>query len=233
LPILTLALLWSSAALADVSASKAFLKDVQWLGHDTFRITAGKVIYVDPFRLKDKDTMPKADIILITHDHYDHCSPADVRKILKPDTFVVTTVPCAVRLRSDVSAKILKRGATGSVDDIVIEAVPAYNIGKTYHPQDRDGVGYVVTVGGKRLYFAGDTDHIPEMRDLKDISIAFLPVSGTYVMTAEEAARAALEIKPDVAVPMHYGAVIGTRMDAELFAEKLRGKIEVVIMKEE
>ncbi len=233
LPVIAMVLLCASGVSADTADSKEFVKNVHWLGHDTFRIDAEKVIYTDPFRLKAKDTLPKADIILVTHDHYDHCSPEDVRKIMKPTTVVVTSLSCALRLRGEVSARIVRRGQTTQIDSIGIEAVPAYNIGKQYHPLEKDGVGYVITVQGKRLYFAGDTDHIPEMRDLKNINIAFLPVSGTYVMTAEEAAHAALEIKPDVAIPMHYGAVIGTRMEAELFAEKLRGKIDVIMLKEE
>ena len=218
-------------AWADVQTSKDFLKNVHWLGHDTFKIKAAGIIYTDPFRIKDKDAADKADIILITHEHSDHCSGEDVKKIQKADTVIVTTPSCAPKLSGNV--KVVRSGDSMEVAGVKIEAVPAYNVDKKFHSKDYDGVGYVVTVKGVRLYLAGDTDHIPEMKALKNINIAFLPVSGTYVMTAEEAVKAAIDIKPDVVVPMHYGAIIGTRMNAEVFAEKLRGKIEVVIMKEE
>jgi L-ascorbate metabolism protein UlaG (beta-lactamase superfamily) len=229
--VIVAVLVLGAHAWADVQTSKNFLKNVHWLGHDTFRIEAAGVIYTDPFRIKDKDAAEKADIILITHEHQDHCSSEDVRKIAKAETIIVTTPSCAPKLSGNV--KIIRKGDTIEIAGVKVEAVPAYNVDKKYHPKEHDGVGYVVTIKGLRLYLAGDTDHIPEMKALKNINIAFLPVSGTSVMTAEEAVKAAFDIKPDVAVPMHYGAIIGTRLNAELFAEKLRHKIEVVIMKEE
>jgi L-ascorbate metabolism protein UlaG (beta-lactamase superfamily) len=219
------------SARADVKEARGLLKDIHWLGHDTFKIKGEKIIYTDPFRIKEKDAGDKADIILITHEHHDHCSPEDVAKIRKPGTIIVTTPSCVAKLTGTV--KTARRGDTLTIGDISIEAVPAYNIGKKYHMKEMDGVGYILTLSGKRLYFSGDTDHIPEMKTFKNISIAFLPVSGTYVMTEEEAVKAALDIKPDIAVPMHYGTIVGTRMNAEIFAQRLKGKIEVVIMKEE
>jgi L-ascorbate metabolism protein UlaG (beta-lactamase superfamily) len=118
--------------------------------------------------------------------------------------------------------------------DIKVEAVPAYNIKKKFHPKERGDVGYIVTIKGQRIYLAGDTDRIPEMKTFKNVNIAFLPVSGTYVMSEREAVKAALDIKPDVAVPMHYGTVVGTKMNAEKFAQALkRKKIPVVLLKEE
>jgi L-ascorbate metabolism protein UlaG (beta-lactamase superfamily) len=216
---------------ADVNSAKLLLKDIHWLGHDTFKITGEKVIYTDPFKIKDKDATDKADIILITHEHRDHCSPEDVKKIQGPNTVIVATPSCVAKLSGNV--KTANPGDVFNIGKVHIEAVPAYNIDKKYHPKDNSDVGYIFTLKGKRLYLAGDTDHIPEMKTFKNISIAFLPVSGTYVMTAEEAAKAALDIKPDIAIPMHYGTIIGTRMNAEKFAEDLRGKIEVVILKEE
>jgi L-ascorbate metabolism protein UlaG (beta-lactamase superfamily) len=107
--------------------------------------------------------------------------------------------------------------------------VPSYNTNKDFHTKDKGWVGFVFTLNGERIYLAGDTDYIPEMKELGPVDIALLPVSGTYVMTADEAARAALDIKPKVAAPMHYGSVVGSKKDAERFAERLRGKIEVVI----
>ena len=200
-------------------------KDIHWLGHDTFKIVGDRVVYTDPFRLKTKDA---ADIILITHEHHDHCSPEDVQKILRPDTVIVAPADCAKKLSGYV--KVVKPGDKLSIAGIEIEVVPAYNTNKQFHTKDREWVGYIFTVNNKRLYLAGDTDFIPEMKTLKNIDIALLPVSGTYVMTAEEAAEAALTIKPKTAIPMHYGTIVGSRKDAEIFAEKLRGKVHVIIL---
>ena len=230
IPVLILGFV--SAVIADVAETKKLFQDIRWLGHDTFKISDGKtVIVTDPFRLKDKDTKVKADIILITHEHHDHCSPEDITRIRKPDTVIVTNRACAEKIGGSV--KILGQGDIIEEGRIRIEAVPAYNLDKKFHPKDKGGLGYIFTVRGKRLYIAGDTDYIPEMKTFRRINIAFLPVSGTYVMSADEAVRAALDIKPDIAVPMHYGTIVGTRMMAEVFAEKLRGKIAVIIMKEE
>ncbi|MBS1127105.1 MAG: metal dependent hydrolase [Nitrospirae bacterium] len=115
---------------------------------------------------------------------------------------------------------------------MTIEAVPSYNTNKQFHTKDRGWVGYVFTAKGQRIYIAGDTDYIAEMKNIK-ADIALLPVSGTYVMTADEAAQAALDIKPKVAIPMHYGSIVGTNDDAQRFAEKLKGKIDVVILQKE
>lgn len=126
----------------------------------------------------------------------------------------------------------MKPGDRITVSGIEIEAVPAYNTNKEFHLKERGWVGYIFTINGQRIYLAGDTDHIPEMKTF-DVDIALLPVSGTYVMTAEEAVTAALEIKPKIAVPMHYNSIVGTEEDAERFAEGLNGKIEVRILKPE
>lgn len=207
---------------------KKMIKDIHWLGHDTFKITGEKVIYTDPFKIKKKDT---ADIILITHEHFDHCSPDDVKKIQGTNTVIVATSDCAKKLTGSV--KIVKPCDKITVGGVEIEAVPAYNTNKQFHTKDKGWVGYVFTVSGKIIYIAGDTDYIPEMKTFKNIDIALLPVSGTYVMTAEEAAKAALDIKPKIAIPMHYGSIVGNKNDADRFAEKLKGKIEVVILNEE
>jgi L-ascorbate metabolism protein UlaG (beta-lactamase superfamily) len=229
--VIILILGFAVSTMADVKGAKLLVKDIHWLGHDTFKITGEKVIYTDPFKIKDSGEEDRADIILITHEHHDHCSPEDIKKIQGPDTVIVTTPSCAEKLSGNV--KIAKRGDVMDIGGIRIEAVPAYNIDKKFHPKDKDGVGYIFTVRGERIYLAGDTDYIPEMKTFKNVGIALLPVSGIYVMTAEEAVKAALDIKPDIAIPMHYGKIIGTRMNAEKFAEELRKKIEVVILKEE
>ncbi|MCK5512333.1 MAG: MBL fold metallo-hydrolase, partial [Thermodesulfovibrionia bacterium] len=145
-------------------------------------------------------------------------------------TVIVTTSDCAEKLSGRV--KTVKPGDKITVQGIEIEAVPAYNIDKQFHTKDQDWVGYIFTVRGKRIYIAGDTDYIPEMKAL-DVDIALLPVSGTYVMTADEAIKAALDIKPNIAIPMHYGAIVGTEKDAERFKQGLKGKVDVRRLKEE
>lgn len=203
-------------------------ENIHWFGHDTFKITGEKVIFTDPFKLKKRDT---ADIILITHEHYDHCSPDDIKKIQGTATVIVAPSDCASKLSGNV--KKVKPGDKLTVSGIDIEVVPAYNTNKQFHTKDRNWAGYIFTVNGQRIYIAGDTDHIPEMKTLGNIDIALLPISGTYVMTAEEAVQAALDIKPKVAIPMHYNSIVGTEKDANRFAEGLKGKVEVKILKEE
>jgi L-ascorbate metabolism protein UlaG (beta-lactamase superfamily) len=205
----------------------AMVKNIHWLGHDTFKITGEKVIYTDPFKVKKDDI---ADIILITHEHHDHCSPEDIKKLQGPKTVIIAPADCAAKLKGNI--KIIKPGDKIDVSGIRIEVVPSYNTNKQFHTKDRGWVGYIFTVSGERIYLAGDTDYIPEMASFR-ADIALLPVSGTYVMTADEAVQAALDINPKIAIPMHYGSIVGTRDDAKKFAEKLKGKIVVEILPEE
>ena len=205
----------------------AMVKNIHWLGHDTFKITGEKVIYTDPFKVKKADS---ADIILITHEHHDHCSPDDIRKLQGQQTIIVAPADCAAKLKGKI--KIVKPGDSIEISGIRIEAVPSYNTNKQFHTKERGWVGYIVTVSGERIYLAGDTDYIPEMKTFR-ADIALLPVSGTYVMTADEAVQAALDIKPNIAIPMHYGSIVGTLDDAKKFSEKLKGKIVVEILPEE
>lgn len=217
-----------ATALAEIKEVKAMVKNIHWLGHDTFKIIGEKIIFTDPFKIKKRDV---ADIILITHDHYDHCSEEDIKKIQGPNTTIVATDDCLKKLSGNLIG--VKPGDKINVGGIEIEAVPSYNINKQFHTKDRGWVGYIFTINKQRIYIAGDTDYIPEMKTFKDIDIALLPVSGTYVMTAEEAVHAALDIKPKIAIPMHYGSIVGSKNDAKRFADELKGKIEVVIPSEE
>jgi L-ascorbate metabolism protein UlaG (beta-lactamase superfamily) len=200
------------------------IKKMAWLGHDCFRIEAEKTIYFDPFEISSG---PKADIILITHDHYDHCSPDDVAKIQGPDTVIVAEKDSAKKLSGDV--RVMKPGDSFDINGLVVHAVPSYNIDKDFHPKKNGWLGYIIDIDGVKLYHAGDTDFIPEMSDIA-VDIALLPVSGTYVMTADEAVRAALVIKPRVAIPMHYGSIVGDEHDAVRFKTALEGEVDVVIL---
>jgi len=201
---------------------------LHWMGHDAFRLDGPPVIYIDPWKLQGKHI--PADLVLISHDHYDHCSPEDVRKVMGPRTIVVATAAAEAKVPG---ARIVRAGERLTAAGVDIETVPAYNVnkfrspGQPFHPREAGMVGYIVTVGGVRIYFAGDTDHIPEM-DSVQCDIALLPVSGIYVMTAEEAAQAAKAIRPAIVVPMHYGLGIGTDDDGERFARLYDGKVTVL-----
>lgn len=193
------------------------LSQLHRIGHDTFRLDGSPVIYFDPWKLPAGS--PAADLILVSHEHFDHCSPEDVRLLSGPTTVVVAPPVAAEKLPG---ARALRPGETLTVGAVQVEAVPAYNVNKfrspgvPFHPKAAGHNGYIVTVGGERLYHAGDTDHIPEMKGYR-CDVALLPVSGTYVMTADEAAAAAADIRPRVAVPMHYGDIVGGAAEVARF----------------
>lgn len=222
--------LWLSPpqAFAEMDA-KQMLSNIHWLGHDSFRIKGnGQVVYIDPWQLEG-DT--KADLILITHDHSDHCSPADVSKVQKKDSVIVAIAAAAAKLSGNI--EVVKPGDEIVVKGIKISTVPAYNVNKfrspgmPFHPREAGYVGFVVTLEGLRIYHAGDTDHIPEMATVH-ADIALLPVSGIYVMTADEAVAAAGTIRPQIAIPMHVGRGIGSMADAEHFKEKASVPVEIL-----
>lgn len=199
-----------------------------WLGQSAFRIeAAGKVLYIDPYNLEGSP--PKADLILITHAHFDHCSNEDVKKIVKKDSVIAAAESCEGKL--DQESRSLRPGDSFVEMGFAVRALRAYNIDRNYHPRSNGWLGFVVTLPDRRtLYHAGDSDYIPEMRDLKNIDVAFLPVGGIYTMNAEEAAEAALAIAPKIAVPMHYGSVVGSASDAEKFVSLLKGKVKTAVM---
>lgn len=199
------------------------LENIKWLGHAGFKIKGEKTVYIDPFKINDTEP---ADIIIITHEHFDHLSPEDIKKIQAGKTAIVTTPDCYSKVSGNI--KTISPGQSIVVDGIRIDAVPAYNTNKNFHPKGNGWIGVIVAIDGKRIYHAGDTDNIPEIAQLKNIDIALLPVSGTYVMTAEEAADAANKIMPKVAVPMHYGAIVGSRADAENFRKLCKCRVEIL-----
>ena len=201
------------------------LTQIRWLGHDGFAVSGtDQTLVFDPYQVAD----PKAaDLILVTHPHYDHCSPADIDKVRHSKSVIVTEAESAGKLRGDV--RVMTPGDRIQVGPIAVEAVPAYNLGKKFHPRAKNWLGFIVTLDETRIYHAGDTDLIPEMEGLT-CDIALLPVSGTYVMTAAEAVAAARRIRPRVAIPMHYDTLVGSRADAEKFRDGLAGFCEVVIL---
>ncbi len=198
------------------------IENISWLGHASFRIAGEKVVYIDPWKLSKAE---RADIICITHDHYDHCSPEDVARLQKKGTVIVTVASCARQFRGDV--RVVKAGDSLTIDGVTIEAVPAYNLRKPNHPKAAGGVGFIIEMGGSHIYHAGDTDLIPEMEGIK-ADIALLPVGGGPTMDAEEAAQAAEIIKPQVAIPMHWGDFVGTRADAEKFKRLCTCEVRVL-----
>ena len=200
---------------------------IDWLGHAGFRITNKRVIYIDPYNVPPDE---KADIILITHGHSDHCSIEDVKELIKDKTIILIPPDCQSKL-SDIQGidiHLVKPGKKIGALGTVIEAVPAYNINKNFHEKANEWVGYIINIDGKRIYHAGDTDFIPEMKEIKEIDIALLPVGGTYTMDAKEAAEAANTIKPKIAVPMHYDSIVGSEEDAKRFKDLCNVEVEIM-----
>ena len=210
------------------------IEALTWLGHSGFLIRAGRAnVYIDPYRVPDG--APPADVILVTHHHYDHFSPADVEKLSTERTWLIGPPTVAERVGGQVvSVAPGQLVEPDSVRNIDVRAVAAYNTSKRdkaghpFHSRESGGVGFDVRVRGERLYHAGDTDVIPEMDEVVGVEVALLPVSGVYVMTAGEAAEAARRIAPKIAVPMHWGEHIGTRADALAFAREAPVEVRIL-----
>lgn len=208
--------------------------NIEVLTHSSIRINKNKIIYVDPFEI-EKD-YNDADLIFITHDHYDHYSEKDIDKVKKEDTVFI--VP------EELLTKLLKKGIekdciiavepnqTERILGIRFETVPAYNVNKTFHPKENGWVGYIIEIDGVRHYIAGDTDANEDNKKVK-CDVAFVPVGGTYTMDFRETTQFINEIKPKVAVPIHYGSIVGTKQDATDFIRLLQPSIEgIILMKE-
>jgi len=200
---------------------------VKWLGHASFQLkTDNKIIYIDPYEGEYEE---KADIVLVTHSHYDHCDTSKIKKIIKKETIIIAPEECAKK----INAKSIKPGEKITINGIIIQAVHAYNIkrfrspGVPFHPKGF-GIGYLITIGDKTIYHAGDTDFIPEMKELKNITLALLPSGGTYTMDNPEAAEAAITINPKIVIPMHIWDT-----NPEEFKKKVEknSSIKVIILK--
>ena len=194
-----------------------------WLGHGSIRIEGEKVIYIDPWKLKADP--PRADIILITHSHYDHLSIEDIDKISREETVIIAPADCAGKLPAGF--RKIAPGEKEIVDKVVIEAVPAYNINKQFHPRANNWVGYIIRMGGEKIYQSGDTDYIPEMDSIR-ADVVIVPVGGTFTMSAEEAAAAVNEMNPRLAIPVHFGDIVGSVADAEKFRKLCRVPVEIL-----
>lgn len=208
---------------------------IEWLGHASFLITyKEKKIFIDPFKIKDNIT-DRADLILITHSHYDHCSPKDISKLLKEKTIIVCPADCNSklnRIQRTLDIRIIEPNRKMNIEDVLVETIPAYNINKSFHKREYHWLGYIIKVGKVSIYHSGDTDLIPEMKELKNknIDIALLPVGGIYTMNSEEASEAVKIINPKIAVPMHYGTIVGSLEDAQKFKE-LVGEKAILLTK--
>ncbi|MFC1753663.1 MBL fold metallo-hydrolase [Thermoproteota archaeon] len=205
---------------------------ISWVGHDCFIIKGEVKICTDPFKINGNI---KADIILITHSHFDHFSLEDIRKISSSSTIVVAPQDCKVSLEKLdlMSVKVVKPDNMLEVFGINIKTVSAYNINKfrsqgiLFHPKQMGGMGYIFKIGGVTFYHTGDTDCIHEMQGL-NVDVMFLPVSGTYVMTSEEAVQAVGMVKPKLAIPMHFGSIVGSIDDAKKFSRQASCRVEIL-----
>ena len=207
------------------------IEDIEVLYHSSIRISKNKIIYIDPFKI-DKN-YNDADIVFITHDHFDHYSEEDIDKVINENTTII--------IPEELLTKILRKGINKNavitvesnkeymVQGIKFETIPAYNTNKTFHPKENNWVGYIITLDGIRYYIAGDTDITEENRKVK-CDVAFVPVGGTYTMDFKEAAQLINEIQPKIAVPIHYGSVVGTEQDATDFIKLLHPSIKGLIL---
>ena len=192
--------------------------------------TSEGTVYFDPFQLGEAPR--DADFILITHDHYDHFSPEDIGKVSKAETVLV--VPEKMAAKAKEAKAMVKRietvtpGISRNIDGLEFETVPSYNVGKVFHPKSAGWVGYILCVDGKRIYVAGDTDANEDVRQVK-CDIALIPIGGTYTMDAKQAAEFINTIRPQIAIPTHYGSIVGSKKDAEVFLKHVDPSVETEI----
>jgi len=197
---------------------------IQWLGHASFKIChEDVVIYIDPWKLKESPG--DATLVFVSHSHHDHYSAEDIAKVSGQDTKLIASADVVTK---EKAGEAIMPGLMVELESVRVRGVAAYNPNKQFHPKANNWVGFIIEIGSKRIYYAGDTDLTEEMKALKDIDIALLPVGGTYTMNAEEAAEAAKHIKPKQAIPYHWGDIVGSRSDAERFAELAECEVKVL-----
>ena len=217
------------------------MENINWLGHASFFFldkNGNRVYFIDPFQL-GKRNLEKADIIFITHAHPDHFSQENIDKIIKSDTFIVATPDVLEKIDISSERKInVKPNKEYAIKGFTFSTIPAYNNKPeklNFHPKENNWVGYIFNLNGKKIYHAGDTDFIEEMKNLKDLSldIAILPIGGTYTMDAEEAAFAANEINAKITIPMHYKNLLGEKHQEETEKfKKLVTNSKVIVLEE-
>ena len=207
------------------------LENIEVLYHSSIRINKEKTIYIDPFKI-DRN-YNDADIVFITHDHYDHYSEEDIDKVINENTTII--------IPEELLTKLLRKGINKNaiitvepnknymVQGIKFETISAYNTNKTFHPKENGWVGYIIIINGIRYYIAGETDITEENKQVK-CDVAFVPVGGTYTMDFKEAASLINEIKPKIAIPIHYGSIVGTEQDAIDFIRLLHPEIKGIIL---
>jgi len=208
------------------------LENIKCLGHATIKMSnSDKIIYIDPYNIKE--AYNDADIIFVTHSHYDHFSEEDILKVKKETTKIVITEELYQKILelgfAEEDIITVKPNEEYQIEDIKFSTVPSYNTNKKFHPKENNWVGYIIEINNVKYYIAGDTDITEENKNI-ECDVAFLPVGGTYTMTAEEAAELANEIEPKVAVPIHYGSIVGTQVDAEKFKENLKSMVQCKLM---
>jgi L-ascorbate metabolism protein UlaG (beta-lactamase superfamily) len=195
---------------------------IKWYGHDTFTLSfGGLTVCIDPYQLEKKIA---TDIVLVTHNHFDHLSNDDLQKVSTQKTTIISATECLSQIKTTNKQIIgIDPNEEKIISGIKIKAIPAYNLDKInpetkkpFHPKEDKKIGFIITMNNSTFYHAGDSDYIPEMNGLSP-DVFFVPVSGTYVMTAKEAANSILGVKPKLAIPMHYGSIVGSEDDAESF----------------
>ncbi len=204
------------------------IEKIKWLGQASVRIEDEKTIYIDPYQLTDR--AKKGDIILITHDHMDHLDNASIKKILTKNTFILLPEGINFNLNTNQIVRV-KPNSSYEILGYKISTVPAYNVKKTnFHNKSKGYVGYIIEINGKKIYHTGDTERIPEMKNLS-VDIIMLPLGQTYTMNSvEEASEAALDVKAKIAIPIHFGMYEGNEKDALKFKEILNGRVNVIIL---